>query len=207
MNDLNPTRLTTIRLSGQLGKKFGRVHRFYVSSAAEAVRAMCSQLEGFAAYLGDENNKTLYKVFVSDAQIDPEQDLHVQTGYKEIRIAPMVQGAKRGLFQVVLGVALIALSFVPGIGTLTMPFGLAGTVGSAVLMPFGVSLVLGGVASLLSPQPKLNLADAPENTPNANFNGPVNTVSSGRPVPIAYGRVIAGSATVSAGIYSSDMNG
>ena len=48
--------------------------------------------------------------------------------------------------------------------------------------------------------------DPPENTPNKSFAGPVNTIGSGgHPVPLAYGRVITGSATISAGMYASDI--
>lgn len=199
---MSTEKLTTIRLGGQLGQRFGKVHRFYVSSAAEAIRALSSQIEGFAAYLGDEKRQTMYKVYVANAQIDPEKELHMESGHKEVRISPIPQGAKRGgLFQVVLGAALIGMAFWTG-GASMAAWGF----GSKVAFSAGLSLALGGVASLLSPQPQLSLSDAPENTPNKNFSGPVNTVSAGRPVPIVYGRGIVGSATISAGIYSSDIN-
>lgn len=93
---MSKEKLTTIRLSGQLGQKFGKVHKFYVSSPAEAVRMMAVQFEGFAAYLADEKRQTKYKAFVAEAQIDPEKELHDLSGTKEIRIAPVIQGAKRG---------------------------------------------------------------------------------------------------------------
>lgn len=76
---------------------------------------------------------------------------------------------------------------------------------SNTMFAMGVSLALGGVAQLLSPQPQLGISDGPENTPNKNLDGPVNTIASGRPIPIAYGEVVVGSATVSAGIFSSDI--
>ncbi len=47
----NSGEVTTIRLYGKLGARFGRVHRLAVSSAAEAVSALGSQLQGFNAYL------------------------------------------------------------------------------------------------------------------------------------------------------------
>lgn len=199
-------KLTTIKLGGQLGKRFGRVHEFYVSSPAEAVRALCSQIAGFREYLGDEDRKTQYKVFVKNSQIDPEKELHELSGTKEIRISPVVQGAKRGgLFQVVFGAVLIALSFVPGLNVAIMA-GMSTTWGG-LAMTMGIGMMLGGVAQLLSPQPNLDMAEPPENRPNKNFSGVVNTIGSGgHPVPLAYGRVITGSAAISAGIYASDLN-
>lgn len=199
---MNQAKKTTIRLGGQLGKRFGKVHQFYVSSPAEAVQALCSQLEGFAAYLGDEKRQTLYRVFVSDEQIDPENELHELSGTKEVRIAPVIQGAKKGgLFQVILGAALIAAAFITG-GASMAAWGPM----SSTMFGVGVSLALGGVAQMLSPQPKLNIAEAPENRPNENFSGPVNTMAAGHPVPLAYGRVVVGSATISGGIYSADLH-
>lgn len=203
---MNNDKLTTIKLGGKLGKLFGRTHQFYISNPAEAIRALSTQVDGFREYLANPNRKTLYRVYVQDKQIDPEQELHEHTGTREVRISPVIQGAKRGgLFQVVLGAALIGLAFTP-LGAAALPFEL-GALGAKVLIPMGMGLALGGVAQMLSPQPRLDKHDAAENKPNNNFSGTVNTVASGgHPVPVAYGRVICGSATVSAGIYTSDVN-
>ncbi|AHC48245.1 Phage tail assembly protein I [Achromobacter xylosoxidans NBRC 15126 = ATCC 27061] len=74
------------------------------------------------------------------------------------------------------------------------------------MFSMGVSLALGGVVQMLSPQQRaLSAADRPENGASYNFNGPVNTSAQGNPVPVLYGRMIIGSATVSAGIFSEDQ--
>lgn len=39
-------RLTTIRLYGALGARFGRVHKLAVQTSAEAVKALCINLDG-----------------------------------------------------------------------------------------------------------------------------------------------------------------
>lgn len=66
--------------------------------------------------------------------------------------------------------------------------------------------MLAGVAQLLSPQKVgLSTTDGPNNGASYNFNGPVNTTAQGNPVPLLYGELIIGSATVSAGIYSQDQ--
>ncbi|MCH3763267.1 tail assembly protein, partial [Campylobacter coli] len=70
----------------------------------------------------------------------------------------------------------------------------------------GLSMMLGGVAQMLSPQQRLLSArDRPENGASYNFNGPVNTTAQGNPVPLLYGEMFVGSATISAGIYSEDQ--
>ena len=43
-------------------------------------------------------------------------------------------------------------------------------------------------------------SERPENKPSYSFNGAVNTTAQGHPVPVGYGRLIVGSAVISAGI-------
>jgi predicted phage tail protein len=56
-------------------------------------------------------------------------------------------------------------------------------------------MVLGGVGMLLTPTPK----DV-EETNNYAFNGAINTVRQGVPVPICYGQLLVGSSVISSGI-------
>lgn len=44
-------RLTTIRLYGALGARFGRVHKLAVQTSAEAVKALCINFDGLEDYL------------------------------------------------------------------------------------------------------------------------------------------------------------
>ena len=43
-------------------------------------------------------------------------------------------------------------------------------------------------------------SERPENKPSYSFNGAVNTTAQGHPVPVGYGRLVVGSAVISAGI-------
>jgi len=192
--------LKTIRLYGKLGAQFGRVHRLAVMSTAEAVAALCAILPGFEkAFL---SNGARYACFVGRRNIG-EGDVQDAVGNDDIRIAPIVQGSKRGgLFQTILGAALIGLAaWNPG--TLLASSGLLST---ATVGGIGVSLALGGVMQMLTPQQRgLSTRDNPENGASYNFNGPVNTTAQGNPVPVLYGEMIVGSAVVSAGIYAEDQ--
>lgn len=129
-------------------------------------------------------------------------ELHEPTGSADIRIAPVPAGAKRGgLFQVVLGAVMIAGAFFTGGATLAA----WGTM-STMMFSMGVSLALGGIAQMLSPQPSLSMGKAAENTASAYFNGPAQTTPQGNPVPIFYGEGIVGSMPISAGIYAENSN-
>lgn len=200
--------LRTIRLYGYLGAQFGRVHRLAVASCAEAVQALCVLLPGFERELMTSKDRGVgYACFLGRRNLADDQ-LFDLAGQEDIRIAPMVQGAKRGgLFTLVLGAALFfAAPYLVNPAT-------AGLLGEGGAMVFGAGvgsmgklLMLSGVTQLLSPQQKgLSTADGPDNGASYNFNGPVNTSAQGNPVPLLYGELIIGSAAISAGILAEDQ--
>jgi len=63
----------------------------------------------------------------------------------------------------------------------------------------GVSLVLGGVAQLLTPTPKISKDEA-DPRKSFSFSGIQNTSRAGVPVPVVYGETLVGSVVISAGI-------
>lgn len=187
-------RLKTIRLYGKLGAKFGRVHHLAVTTAAEAVRALCVVIPGFEAYFtaGD----AAYAVFVGKENI-PIDSMNHPSGKSDIRIAPVPAGAKNnGLVNIVLGVILVVVGY--------FTFGSTTTTGMAMISA-GVAMAASGVMVMLSPQPKGNDASDPtQNRASYMFNGPVNTVAQGNPVPYFAGRLRVGSCVISAGIYNEE---
>lgn len=198
-------RLREVRLYGRLGARFGRVHWLAVSSTSEAIRALCALIPGFERELADsEAHGVRFACFVGRRNIG-EDDIGSPVGDEAIRIAPILAGAKQGgLFQTILGAALIGLAIWNPMGWIAM--GAQGAVGTTAMFSMGVSLGLGGVAQLISPQQKgLSAADRPDNGASYNFNGVVNTSAQGNPVPLLYGRMIVGGAVISAGIFAEDQ--
>lgn len=178
-----------IRLYGELAKKFGKEFRFDVKTPAEAVRAMCVTVRGFEAYIRQHKDDA-FKVFaagrnISESLCDPTSDNEV------IRIAPVIQGAS-AVGRIVLGAVLLVFAW-------WNPY--SWTTAAQMMAGLGASMVLGGISQLLSPMPKTSSGsgESVENTPSYNFNGPVNTTAQGHPVPLAYGRIMTGSAVISAG--------
>ncbi len=188
-----------IRLYGQLGRRYGRVHRFRVASPAEAMRALCANFPGFEVELSNAHTRGVrFAVWDGDENIG--EDRLMMHGSGPIRVAPILAGAKRaGLFQTILGVTLVAIGValnITGVGTAAAPY----------FIKIGAVLALGGVVQLLTPLPKAgdpNEDDA--NRPNNVFDGPVNTTAQGQPVAIGYGRLEIGSAVISAGIDVDDV--
>lgn len=186
-----------IILTGELGKKYGRRHRFAVKSPAEAVRALRANFKDFEKTILDMDKAgTTFAVFNGRENINAEQLTVQKTG--KIVFAPVIQGAKRGgILQIILGVVLIVVGY--------FTFGATSPYGAA-LISAGIGSTLGGFVQLLTPQPSGYGGQEQEgNRPNNIFNGAVNTTAQGHPVPVGYGRMIVGSAVISAGIVTSDM--
>lgn len=195
-------RLTTIRLYGVLGARFGRVHRLSVQTSAEAVKALCINLDGLESYLlNAKKNGMTFAVFRGRRNIGAD-DFKNLAGSTDIRIAPVMEGAKKaGLFQTILGAVMV----VAGIVVTGMTFGSAGVIGAGMVSA-GIGMMAGGIYQMLSPQPKgLQGRDDPDNKPSYAFGGSVNTLAMGNPVALLYGEREIGGAIISAGIVAEDI--
>lgn len=195
-------RLTTIRLYGALGARFGRVHKLAVQTPAEAVKALCINQDGLESFLMNaKKNGMTFAVFRGKRNIGVE-DYQNLAGNSDIRIAPVMEGAKKaGIFQTILGAVMV----VAGIVVTGLSFGWASPVGGAMISA-GIGMMAGGIYQMLSPQPKgLQGRDDPDNKPSYAFGGSVNTLAMGNPVAVLYGEREIGGAIISAGIVAEDI--
>tara|TARA_R110002124_G_scaffold87322_1_gene224853 strand:+ start:3168 stop:3761 length:594 start_codon:yes stop_codon:yes gene_type:complete len=197
--------MKTIMLYGPMGARFGRVHRYSVSSPAEAIKALSATLEGFKQAFIEGGH---YRILVGGKEsVNIDESAYPTSDRETIRVIPVVAGAE-GLGKVVLGGALIFLSgglaFGAGAGSLLGAGG--GSVLASTVSQIGVSLAIGGVSQMLfSPQLNDSSAERPENKPSFIFNGAVNTTRQGNPVPVCYGRMIVGSQIISAGLTVAEV--
>ncbi|MBS0853110.1 tail assembly protein [Enterobacter sp. JGM127] len=195
-------RLTTIRLYGALGARFGRVHKLAVQTSAEAVKALCVNFDALEDYLMNaKKNGMTFAVFRGKRNIGA-QDFKELGGDSDIRIAPVMEGSKKaGIFQTILGAVMV----VAGIVMTVISGGTASPL-AASLMVSGVGMMAGGIYQMLSPQPKgLQGRDDPDNKPSYAFGGAVNTLAMGNPVALLYGEREIGGAIISAGIVAEDI--
>ncbi len=190
--------LRTIRIYGRLAK-FLKRRKFEaeVSSAAEAVRFLLANFPQLEQHMADQH----YRVSVGSYDLAVDE-LHDPAGLQEIKIVPVVAGAG-AVGRIIAGVALLAIGFlVPGIGAL----------GVQLLVGTGASLVLGGVAQLLTPVPRtVGLGSTSDTVKDPrksySFSGIQNTSRQGLPVPIVYGETLVGSVVISAGIDTVQVAG
>jgi predicted phage tail protein len=179
--------LRKIKLYGRLAKFIGHhVLEADVATAAEAVRFLLANWPQLEGHMNDQH----YRVSVGKYDLEAEE-LHHPAGAAPISFVPVTTGAG-AVARIIAGVALVALSFIPGIGAL----------GVALMQGVGASLALGGVAQLLTPTPTVPQGADSQDDPRRSysFSGIQNTSRQGTPLPRVYGRMIVGSVVASAGI-------
>lgn len=187
--------LRTIKLYGAMGKRFGKVHRLDVHSTMEVFRALRVTCQGFEQYLRDCARKGMGFEVLDGKRAVYEAEVENPLSREEIRISPRIQGAKRaGVLQTIIGAAMfvagIALAVIPN------PFSWAGP----YIAEAGFVLMVGGIIQMLTPLPKVDEGDGPNNRRSYYFNGPTNNVAQGGPVYVGYGEMLVGGAPVSATI-------
>ncbi|WP_293797032.1 tail assembly protein [uncultured Pantoea sp.] len=203
--------LKKMTLSGGLAKKFGKVHQFHVADMREMLRAMCASVPGFKKYVSNAHLNGVRFAFYSGGKNIGLEEFDMSTGAAEYRMSQVIEGSKQaGVLQIVIGaIALVAAFFTAGASLAAWGAAMtAGAIGATtILTGIGISMMLGGVVSMLTPQPSYNIgsASSTDNQPNYAFGAPVNTVAMGYPVPVLYGQREIGGAIISAGIFSSDQ--
>ncbi len=193
--------LRTVRFHGPMVDEFGPKFEYRAHNVPKAIDAMKNLIPGFERYMLEAHKRGLtFAIFVGNRNVGYD-DMELTKGTEDIHLVPMIIGSKRaGLFQTVLGVALVALSmWNPAF--LGMSAAVAQGVGAV-----GASMALGGIVQMLSPQAGgLRMRQDQDNKPSYAFGGPVNTTAQGNPVGVLYGTREIGGAIISAGIYTEDQ--
>jgi len=197
---------TEIKLYGHLKEATGRSSfKAKVSNTAEAVKFLIANFPT----LEHEMANQYYRVSVNNVDID-KTELHDPVGIAEIKIVPVIVGSGRGFGKILLGAALIGLSFISFGGANSMAFAFKGGFSAAKfaqvgmiskgLAYVGAYLVLSGIADLFTPA----VEPEAEDPLSANFSNSINTTLATVPIPILYGECITGSVVISAGIDTAD---
>jgi predicted phage tail protein len=198
--------LRRIKVYGPLAKFLGqRSFEADVKSPAEAVRFLLANFPKLEAHMIEHHYKVSVGRFELEAGSEPDQLTLPAPMSEPIRIVPVVAGAG-ATGRIIAGVALIALASIVTFGTVGGLFA-AGAINAAIT-GVGVSLVIGGVAQLLTPTPRqTQTGEDSFNDPRKSysFSGIQNVSRQGVPVPIVYGETVVGSVTISAGINTEEV--
>jgi predicted phage tail protein len=151
-----------------------------------------------------------YQVKIGSYAVD-ESELSHPIGQEDIHFIPVIAGAGRGFGKILLGAALIGLSFIsfggaPGLGAAfkggfsAAKFAKIGFI-SKGLAGLGAALVLQGVSDMLFPVPEVPEFESEENPRlSFSFGGTQQTGRAGTPVPLVYGEIFTGSVVISGSI-------
>jgi predicted phage tail protein len=181
--------MLTVRFYGELRRRFGVEWQLHVNNPREALHALMTQLPGLRAYF--RQNETKSFLVRGPHQDYDESDLHYPQSTGVLKVVPLVRGA--GAFgKILAGIAIAAIGFF-------LP------VASAAVISLGASLALSGLAELLAPRAQATATpERADNEPSLAFDGAVNTMGQGGPVPLGYGRMRVGSQIISVGFSTNN---
>ena len=214
-----------VLLLDDLGKKYGETHVYYnLKTPAEAIKLLCINYPEFAKDIFDlQKQGIFYKVQQVDIDLELS-DLFLPLGSHDLVITPVISGSG-DLGKIAVGVGLFALrmntngvtfgSFFKA-ATVEGSFAAAGYLTKATIV-FGTALVLDGVSNMIAPQPTVSALDTEGAFTNYNsgpssltkgadgtqtyaYTGATNSSGLGKTIPVAYGKVLAGSLLIGAQI-------
>ena len=217
--------MKVVKVYGALRKYLGQCRfQFEADTPAQAIKALCVNFPGLDKWLLDsEQDGVAYRVSIGKEKVTEDDLSPLVMPWSErqvFSITPVIAGAGRGVGQIFAGIGLIALAIVAGPaagGFLGLGAGLGGATGAGAAVSMGlvggafasaigfagVSLALGGIAQLISPQQTYSSTERGKDAArfeSFTFSGVTNTVQQGLPVPIVYGRAYIGSAVISSGL-------
>lgn len=191
--------MVNVRFYGSL-KQFGSEFRLDCQTTAEIVQALTSQIPKLRQFI----QQGLFTVRVGRDYFDNrylEQGLsHKLKDDATVHFTPVLNGSKRGgLFGVIAGVAIIAGAI--ALGPLA---GIISTNAAWIVGSVGASLLLGGVAQMLTKMPEMKMGTEKEKKQSTAFSNLSNMTAQGKPMPLAYGRIRVGSLIISQGVETMD---
>ena len=194
--------LKKLKLYGDLAEVIG--HKEFdvaVNTTAQAVSFLINNFPQLEPYMSDK----YYRVLIDSEDLALDE-LHYPIGQSVIKFVPVVSGAGGNFGKILLGGALIALSFgVGGFFAAPISFGAGGFAaagfGAKAAFGIGASLVLSGVSGMLFPLPKMpEFSSEQDPRLSFSFSGTQQTGRAGTPVPVVYGEIVTGSVVISGGI-------
>lgn len=193
--------MVNVRFYGSL-KQFGSEFRLDCKTPAEVVQALTSQIPKLRQFI----QQGLFTVRVGRDYFD---NRYLEQGLNQklkddatVHFTPTLKGSKRGgLFGVIAGVALIATAFALG----PLGFSVIGANAAWMVGGVGASMLLGGVAQMLTKIPSMSTDKDAEKKQSTSFSNLSNMAAQGRPMPLAYGRIRVGSLIISQGVETMDI--
>lgn len=190
----------TIYLHGKMGELFGEVWSLNAATVAECMNGIDCQREGkLKQYLLDCTEKGIQFTVQKGKDFLDYDNLQMNLGENDLIITPVPAGSANKLLKVIVGFALMVVGAMFMMGSLGLTGWQAVAAGIATGMA-GSMILNSGMAEYMMPKKPGDKNDA------FLFDGPVNTVKEGLPVPLAYGQILVGGATISFGFTDREVS-
>lgn len=206
--------MVNVRFYGSL-KQFGSEFNLDCKTPAEVVHALTSQIPKLRQFI----QQGLFTVRVGREYLD---NRYLEQGLSQklkdnstVHFTPTLKGSKRGgVFGVIAGAAIVAGALALG----QLWLGVLGSTSAMMIGGLGASMLLGGVAQMLTKMPTMRGvtptgAVKPESTKNkqeekkqsTSFSNLSNMVAQGKSMPLAYGLIRTGTLVISQGVETMDV--
>jgi|SaaInlStandDraft_2_1057019.scaffolds.fasta_scaffold01022_2 predicted phage tail protein len=203
-----------IELLGVLGEKFGSK---YVCSEKASIKDTMKLIEcqnpEFKAFLIEALELGFDLAIVNgDHIITDYEEIFLNKKYDGTTYMALVPTGSGGFGKILAAIAIIAFAiYMPvifayeaaGIGAATISvvpgWAAAGGAFQMALFSLGANLLIGGITELLTKAPKKDR----EEEAGTIFNGPANSIKTGQPIPILYGKLLIGGTAISINYQSS----
>ena len=184
-----------INLHGKLGQKYGKVHKFKVRNAKEAVDALCANFEGFKRDLKIMPQRgIIYKAITEKNNVCKEMCDYYERS-EVIDIVPSIFGSAVGTLLVS---AVFGQSFAASVGGLIL----------GAVINIGIAILVNAVIALLfAVEPLSEISQAADaQTESYLFNNNDNNAIQGFRVPLIYGQIRVGSSIISTNAKALDVS-
>lgn len=182
-------RRISVHLHGSLRKIHPEPITIVAATAADAIELITKQLPGF------QPTAAGYKHVRVEGHATLER-LHDPLKVDELHIYPQMNGGKNGGFtQILIGIALVGLTIITAGGFAGVAAAVAGSMAAgatfgmvltATMFMMGVSTVIGGLITLMMPQPSLG-GNASQQEASKYLGVPSSTTRIGTTVRVIYG--------------------
>ena len=203
--------MQTVILEGELGNRFGRRWNTNCDKLIDIFKLIECQREGFRQYMMECSDAGIqFDIKRGEDYLEDESELLLKLNNDDVVVTPIPAGSKGAAGKLIAAIIIIYAGWAlagaqAGTAAMASAEGISvasagGTAAAAqyyggyALMMIGTSLGLRAINEMLAPNP----ADDDDDD-SSLFGGQVNTTQQGVPVPIAYGELIVGGATISAG--------
>lgn len=134
-----------------------------------------------------------HPIMIDVLDFDTVDKLTAKTEVIEIHLVPRMYGGKGAFGQILIGAALIGLSFIPGIGQAVQ----------VALLSAGIGMSIGGVMQFFMKTPTIDKSNDPD--PSKYISSRGNTTKIGTLIPKGYGRFKYGGQYLSVQVNAQDM--